>query len=49
MPITIRRATADDVPLVVEFNYLLAEESEGKILDRPLLEAGVRAALADPL
>jgi ribosomal protein S18 acetylase RimI-like enzyme len=45
---TIRRATPADVPVVVEFNRLLALESEGKTLDVGLLAAGVRAGLADP-
>ena len=44
----IRRATPDDKNVVVEFNRLLAEESEGKALDLALLRAGVAAGLADP-
>jgi GNAT superfamily N-acetyltransferase len=48
MPLTIRRATAADAPTIVEFNRLLAEESEGKTLDLTALRAGVAAALADP-
>ncbi len=47
MPLTIRRATPADAPVVVEFNRLLAEESEGKTLDLKLLTPGVQAALAD--
>jgi ribosomal protein S18 acetylase RimI-like enzyme len=47
MPLTIRRATPADAPVVVEFNRLLAEESEGKILDLTVLRPGVQAALAD--
>ena len=34
--------------MIVEFNRLLAEESEGKALDGPPLAAGVAAGLADP-
>lgn len=49
MPLTVRRATTADLPTIVEFNLRLAEESEAKTLDRQLLTAGVRAALADPL
>jgi GNAT superfamily N-acetyltransferase len=48
MPLTIRRAEPRDAFIIIEFNFLLAEESEGKILDRDLLAAGVQAALADP-
>ncbi len=48
MPVTIRAATLADLPTIVEFNRLLAEESEGKTLDRAVLTAGVTAALADP-
>jgi GNAT superfamily N-acetyltransferase len=45
---TIRRATPADAAAVAEFNRRLAEESEGKALDRAALTAGVRAALDDP-
>lgn len=46
--ITIRPAQPDDWPTIVESNCRLAEESEGKRLDRATLQAGVRAVLADP-
>lgn len=48
MSLAIRRATPADAPTVVEFNRLLAEESEGKVLDPAVLSNGVQAALADP-
>lgn len=48
MSITIRPAVPDDWPTIVEFNCRLAEESEGKRLDRADVEPGVRALLADP-
>lgn len=48
MPPTIRRAELADAPVVIEFNALLALESEGKQLDRSILGPGVQAALADP-
>ena len=48
MPPVIRQATVHDVELVVEFNRLLAEESEGKILNTATLLPGVRAGLEDP-
>ena len=46
--ITIRDATVADAATVADFNYRLAEESENKGLDRPRLEAGVRAVLTSP-
>jgi predicted ABC-type ATPase/ribosomal protein S18 acetylase RimI-like enzyme len=49
MPFTIRQAGPADTPVIVEFNRLLAEESEGKALDIEVLEEGVSAVLADPL
>jgi GNAT superfamily N-acetyltransferase len=48
MALTIRLGTAADVELIAEFNCRLAQESENKTLDRPVITAGVRAALADP-
>jgi len=48
MPVTVRRATPADAPIIVEFNRRLAEESEGKALDVALLSAGVAAVMADP-
>ncbi|MBL8793988.1 MAG: GNAT family N-acetyltransferase [Planctomycetia bacterium] len=48
MPVTVRNTTPADAPLIVEFNRLLAEESEGKQLDLALLRPGVARALADP-
>ncbi|HXG11973.1 MAG TPA: GNAT family N-acetyltransferase [Gemmataceae bacterium] len=47
MPVTVRRAGPADAAVIVEFNRLLAEESEGKRLDPSLLTPGVAAALAD--
>jgi GNAT superfamily N-acetyltransferase len=48
MTIEVRQATAADVDHVVEFNRLLALESEGKHLEAEVLRSGVRAVLADP-
>jgi GNAT superfamily N-acetyltransferase len=48
MPLTVRPAVATDAADIVEFNRLLALESEGKALDPGLLRAGVAAGLADP-
>jgi ribosomal protein S18 acetylase RimI-like enzyme len=47
MGVTIRAARPDDWSTVVEFNVRLAEESEGKTLDRAHLEPGVKSLLAD--
>ncbi len=49
MPISIRPATLADAAVVVEFNGLLAQESEGKTLDPAVLARGVAACLADPV
>src|SRR5260370_38975700 len=48
MQIQVRPAVADDWATIVDFNCRLAEESEGKQLDRIHVEPGVRALLADP-
>jgi GNAT superfamily N-acetyltransferase len=46
--VRIRPAVADDLAIIVEYNRLLALETESKTLDRATLEAGVACALADP-
>ncbi len=46
--ILIRDAVRDDWPAIVEFNRRLAVETEHKVLDLEILEAGVRRALSDP-
>ena len=48
MPLSLRRAGLADAPVIVEFNILLALESEGKTLDPAVLGPGVAAGLADP-
>jgi ribosomal protein S18 acetylase RimI-like enzyme len=48
MPLSIRRAAPADAPVIIEFNRLLAQESEGKTLDPAVLGPGVAAGLADP-
>jgi ribosomal protein S18 acetylase RimI-like enzyme len=48
MPWTVRPATPADADTIIEFNRLLAQESESKTLDLNLLGPGVRAGLADP-
>src|SRR6202011_319691 len=47
-PLRVRSALPADADTVIEFNRLLAVESEGKTLDAALLAAGVKAGLADP-
>ena len=47
-PIIIRDALPNDLPLIVDFNERLADESEGKKLDHAILTRGVRRALASP-
>ena len=45
--ISVRQATLEDVATVIEFNRVLAQESEGKTLDLDKLRPGVHKALAD--
>lgn len=47
MSLTIRRATPDDRDRIVLFNQALARETEGRMLDRGVLGAGVAALLGD--
>jgi GNAT superfamily N-acetyltransferase len=49
MAFTIRQAGPADAAVVVLFNSLLAEESEGKKLDPAEVEPGVAAVLGDPV
>ena len=44
----VRWARPEDVGVLVDFNARLAEETEGKALDRATLARGVGRALADP-
>ncbi|MBP9111010.1 MAG: GNAT family N-acetyltransferase [Pyrinomonadaceae bacterium] len=44
----IRLARLEDANHFVEFNKAMALETEGKILDGPLLEAAVKAVFEDP-
>ena len=48
MRIAVRRAVADDIDRIVEFNLAMARESEEKGLDAETLRAGVAAVLAEP-
>ena len=48
IPLVVRDAGADDRDAIVAFNARLADETEGKTLDRAVLSRGVAAALADP-
>lgn len=49
MSVTIREATQDDRERIVLFNQALARETEGRILDRRVLDAGVRTMLSEPM
>ncbi|MFO0867226.1 MAG: GNAT family N-acetyltransferase [Gemmataceae bacterium] len=44
----IRSASDVDLEIIMDFNAALADESEGKTLDRDILRPGVAAVLADP-
>jgi GNAT superfamily N-acetyltransferase len=44
----VRPAVAADRAVIVEFNRLLALETESKVLDPAVLDAGVAVALDDP-
>lgn len=46
--VRVRDARPDDLAVIVDFNARLADETEGKILDRSTLTLGVEAALAEP-
>lgn len=48
MRFEIRKATEADAPVIIEFNVLMARETEGKSLDPASIRQGVHAALADP-
>jgi GNAT superfamily N-acetyltransferase len=48
MSVRIRRATAADQAILVEYNRCMAWETEHKALDDSVLSEGVAAALADP-
>jgi GNAT superfamily N-acetyltransferase len=48
MTLAIRRATSAHAVTIIEFNRLMAEETEGKVLDLAVITSGVQAALADP-
>ena len=46
--VNIRHATMADVETISAFNAALARETEGRVLDGPLLRAGVESLLQDP-
>jgi ribosomal protein S18 acetylase RimI-like enzyme len=48
MSVLVRRGTPADVPVIVEFNRRLAEETENKTLDPEVLTRGVLATMTDP-
>jgi GNAT superfamily N-acetyltransferase len=48
LPLSIREAVPGDLPAIVEFNRLLALETESKTLNPEVLARGVSKAIADP-
>ena len=48
VPLTIRPATRADVPHLVDWNAAMAQETEAKTLDRPVLSRGVVGVFDDP-
>ena len=48
MSLTIRQAEQIDRDRIVLFNQALARETEGRVLDRATLKAGVERMLSDP-
>ena len=47
MPFTLREATPDDAATIAGFNSAMAEETEGKALERERIGPGVAALLDD--
>jgi ribosomal protein S18 acetylase RimI-like enzyme len=45
----IRKAKLEDLEEIADFNFQMAKETEGKILDKNLVREGVRAALSDEI
>ena len=45
---TVRPATIDDAPVLVEFNVAMARETEDKALAPEVVEAGVRRVFDEP-
>ncbi len=43
----IRSATQNDLPILVEFQMDMAQETEGMVLDRNVLTAGMQAVMTD--
>ena len=48
MTLRIRDAVAADAATIADFNVRLVAETENRTLDRPLVDDGVAALLADP-
>ena len=46
--ISLREANVDDWQAIADYNSQLARETEGKILNRDTISAGVRTLLSDP-
>ena len=48
MTITIREATVNDIPTIVDFQMKMASETENIMLDRTKLSHGIRNLFTDP-
>lgn len=48
MSLLIRRASLQDIEAIIDFNLKLADESEGKILNKDVLSSGIGLIFADP-
>lgn len=46
--IQVRRAELEDAPAIVDFQILMASETEGLLLDRQVVMLGVRGVFEDP-
>jgi GNAT superfamily N-acetyltransferase len=46
--LTLRQAVVADVPALITFNEMMAQETEGISLDRSRLQKGVEALFEDP-
>jgi len=48
MNLIIRKASDNDIDTIVTFNYLIAKETEAKLLDKNILKLGVKSVITDP-
>jgi ribosomal protein S18 acetylase RimI-like enzyme len=48
MNLIIRKASDNDIDTIVTFNYLIAKETEAKLLDKNIVKLGVNSVITDP-